>query len=79
LCQKKNNFQIVEGRYDVVVITGGCLRSQVNDKRSLAMEMFHTVVIDEVHHATGKHEFCNALESVSYFYVKANILLVRLS
>jgi ERCC4-related helicase len=57
-------FQIIEGRYDVVVITAGCLLSQIDEKRSLSIEMFHTIVLDEVHHATGKHNFCAILAKV---------------
>ena len=51
---------MIKGRYDVLVITAGALLSN----QSLTMDLFHTVVFDEVHHATGNHDFFRVLEQV---------------
>ena len=53
--------QVTKGRYDVLVITAGALLAN----KSLTLDLFHTVVFDEVHHATGSHDFARILTQVS--------------
>ena len=59
-------MQVVEGRYDVLVITVGALISQMKEKRSLTLEMFHTIVMDECHHARGGSDFNTLLGMVIF-------------
>ena len=47
---------IIQKNCDVVVTTAGALKEQIERKR-LSLQLFHTVVLDECHHATGSHAY----------------------
>jgi len=58
----------------VLVITAGALKETIKVKKSLKMEMFHTVVFDEVHNATGAHDFCTIVNLVRLSAEEENII-----
>lgn len=50
-----NIHKIVQRGVDVVVITAGSLIEQLN-RNTLSLELFHTLILDECHNASGNHD-----------------------
>ena len=70
---------IVQKRVDVVVITAGALKEQIEEKESLSLELFHTFVLDECHHATGIHTYSILLQMMNSIPRKKRPRLLGLS
>jgi len=52
-----------EGKYDVLVVTAGCLVSML-EREQLDLRLFCTIVVDECHHTTGGHNYMLVLKEV---------------
>ena len=69
---------IIHRRCDVVVITAGALKEQI-ERKTLTLQLFHTIVLDECHHVTGNHSYSTIVKTLNTSPVNRKPRLLGLS